>query len=154
MLALCVWRWHDRGHCIGQLPLVSILRGCDANTTVSYVASLYLIPGAPAPLARIYVGGNNLLLLYADNRARLWDVKTLEFWRSMDIEKAKDLIAQDGWTELSVTLCCVVCRINSYSVSRSLRDSPPMGNVPTALSVSLPDSCMFYNTYTGVCRES
>lgn len=149
-----VWRWHNRGHCIRQLQLVSILRDCDVNTTAFDVASLYIVPGAPAPLAKIYVGGNNLLLLYADDRARLWDVKTLEFWRSMDIEKAKGLLAEDGWTELSVTLCCAVCRIDSYSVSRSLRESPPMGNVPTVLSGSSPDSCMFHHSYTGVCRES
>ncbi|KAH9990289.1 hypothetical protein BJV77DRAFT_1013521 [Russula vinacea] len=100
-------------------PLGGCLLCVSGDGTIAVIALdnysfLYLIPGAPAPLARIYVGGNNLLLLYADI--------TLEFWRSMDIEKAKDLIAQDGWTELS------------------LRDSPPMGNVPTALSVSLPDS--------------
>lgn len=51
------------------------------------------------------VGETNLLLLYADDRARLWDVKTLEFRRSMDAEKAKDLLAQGGWTELFVVLC-------------------------------------------------
>ena len=35
---------------------------------------------------RICVSGTNLLLLYADDHARLWDVKTLEFRRSaMDL---------------------------------------------------------------------
>ena len=72
-----------------------------------------MVPGSPAPLTRICVGGNNLLLLYADDRARLWDVKTLEFWRSMDVEKVKELLGQGGWTELSVTICAV-CRTHSY----------------------------------------
>jgi WD repeat-containing protein 7 len=66
-----------------------------------------MVPGAPAPLTRICVGESNLLLLYADDRARLWDVKTLEFRRSMDLEKAKELLAQGGWTELSVPLLSV-----------------------------------------------
>lgn len=63
-----------------------------------------MVPGSPAPLTRISVGGSNLLLLYADDRARLWDVKTLEFRRSMDLEKAKELLTQGDWTELSVSL--------------------------------------------------
>jgi WD repeat-containing protein 7 len=64
-----------------------------------------MVPGAPAPLTRVGISGDNLLLLYADDRARLWDVKTLEFWRSMNTEKAKELLSQGGWTELSVIVC-------------------------------------------------
>ena len=76
----------------------------DVHVTTSDVPSLYMVPGSPAPLTKICVGESNLLLLYADGRARLWDVKTLEFRRSMDHEKAKELLAQGGWTELSVPL--------------------------------------------------
>jgi hypothetical protein len=76
----------------------------DVHITASDLVSLYMVPGAPASLTRICVGESNLLLLYADDRARLWDVKTLEFRRSMDLEKAKELLAQGGWTELSVPL--------------------------------------------------
>ena len=147
MSALHFWGWHNCGYCIGQLQLVSIFSSYGDHTTTSDVASLYLVPGAPAPLTRICVGGSNLLLLYADDRARLWDVKTLEFWRSMDTEKAEELLAQGGWTELFVALWLVLCHTNFYSVSRSLRDSPPMGNALaalTALTVSSPDSGMFH----------
>ena len=76
----------------------------DVHLTTSDFASLYMVPGAPAPLTRICVGGSNILLLYADDRARLWDVETLEFRRSMDFEKARELLAQGGWAELSVSL--------------------------------------------------
>lgn len=108
-------------------PLAGCLLCVSGDGTIAVIALddysfLYMVPGAPAPLTRICVGGSNLLLLYADDRARLWDVKTLEFRRSMDLEKAKELLAQGGWTELS------------------LRDSPSMGNAPTMLSVSSPDS--------------
>jgi len=81
----------------------------DPSATSVDAISLYMVPGSPAPLTRICVGGNDLLLLYADDRARLWDVKTLEFWRSMDVEKAKELLGQGAWTELSVTICAVCC---------------------------------------------
>lgn len=108
-------------------PLAGCLLCVSGDGTIAVIALddysfLYMVPGAPAPLTRICVGGSNLLLLYADDRARLWDVKTLEFRRSMDLEKAKELLAQGSWTELS------------------LRDSPSMGNAPTTLSVSSPDS--------------
>jgi hypothetical protein len=93
---------------MGQLPSLRwttiVCKWLDVHITVSNVVSLYMVPGGPASLARICVGGSNLLLLYVDDRARLWDVKTLEFRRSMDLEKAKELLAQGGWTELSVPL--------------------------------------------------
>lgn len=72
-----------------------------------------MVPGSPAPLTRIWTCETDLLLLYADDRARLWDVKTLEFWRSMDREKSKELLSQDSWTELFVALR-IVCCAHSY----------------------------------------
>lgn len=41
-----------------------------------------------------------MLLIYADDRVRLWDIQTTEFWRSTSVEKAEELISQGGWTEL------------------------------------------------------
>jgi hypothetical protein len=43
---------------------------------------------------------NNLLLVYVNNRARLWDVQTTEFWRSMSLDKVDELLDQGGWTDL------------------------------------------------------
>ncbi|KAF5384322.1 hypothetical protein D9615_003314 [Tricholomella constricta] len=63
---------------------------------------LYLIPGSAAPLCRICLGANNLLLVYANNRARLWDVQTQEFWRSMTLEKVEELLEQGGWTDIAL----------------------------------------------------
>ena len=62
--------------------------------------SLHLVPGSVAPLRRLCIGGHNMLLIYADGRVRLWDIQTTEFWRSTNIEKAEELLAQGGWTEL------------------------------------------------------
>lgn len=62
--------------------------------------SLYVIPGSAASLARICLGGNNLLLLYSDHRARLWDAQTKELWRSMGEDKAEEMFTQGGWSEL------------------------------------------------------
>ena len=80
------------------------------------VCSLYMVPGSPAPLIKVCTGGDNLLLWYGDDRARLWDVKTLEFWRSMNMEKAKELLNQGGWTELSVTVYIVAASV-SFSLA-------------------------------------
>ncbi|KAH8982187.1 hypothetical protein EDB86DRAFT_2812394 [Lactarius hatsudake] len=95
------------------------LRGCllcvAGDGTIAVIALddyqfLYMVPGSPAPLIKVCTGGDNLLLLYGDDRARLWDVKTLEFWRSMNMEKAKELLNQGGWAELSVTVYIVAAR--------------------------------------------
>ena len=76
------------------------------------VCSLYMVPGSPAPLIKVCTSGDNLLLLYGDDRARLWDVKTLEFWRSMNTEKAKELLNQGGWAELSVPVYIVAVSVS------------------------------------------
>jgi hypothetical protein len=65
-------------------------------------ARLYLVPGGPGRLERVCLGEDNLLLVYADDRARLWDVKTQEFWRSMTREKAEGLLEHGGWFEAYV----------------------------------------------------
>ena len=64
--------------------------------------SLYIVPGSSAPLKRICLGEHNLLLIYDDQRARLWDTKTKQLWRSMGQEKAEELVTQGGWSDLYV----------------------------------------------------
>ncbi|CAE6507831.1 unnamed protein product [Rhizoctonia solani] len=61
-----------------------------------------VIPGSPAPLDRICIGGDNLLLFYSHGLARLWDMKTHEFWRSMQQNKGEELLDQGGWFEVPV----------------------------------------------------
>ncbi|KAF9453126.1 WD40 repeat-like protein [Macrolepiota fuliginosa MF-IS2] len=63
---------------------------------------LYLIPGASVKLETICLGGHNLLLMYGDRRCRLWDVQTKEFWRSMGVEKAHEMLDQGGWTRIDL----------------------------------------------------
>ena len=55
-----------------------------------------------SPLVRVCIGGDNLLLIYGDRHARLWDVKTREFWRAMAVDKANELVGQGGWAEWHV----------------------------------------------------
>lgn len=62
--------------------------------------SLYLVPGAAAPLCKVCLGSNNLLLGYANRRARLWDVQTKELRRSMSLDKVDELLDQGGWIDL------------------------------------------------------
>ena len=72
----------------------SALRSCNGH-----LYSMYLIPTSMSPLVRVCIGGDNLLLMYGDRHARLWDVKTQEFWRAMTIDKAEELVGQGGWAE-------------------------------------------------------
>ncbi|KAF9031392.1 WD40 repeat-like protein [Hymenopellis radicata] len=87
------------------------LRGCvlcvsqDGTIAVFVIDGfqfLYIIPGSAFPLVRVCLGEDNLLLMYADRRARAWDIKTKEFWRSMNADKAEEMLAQGGWTDLYV----------------------------------------------------
>ncbi len=65
--------------------------------------SIYLVPASVAPLLKVYLGEDNLLLAYSDQRARLWDIKTREFWRSMSIDKVGEMLKQGGWMEWYVS---------------------------------------------------
>jgi len=69
---------------------------------LTVIPSLYLIPGSASPLTRICVEDKDVLLIYADHRARLWDSKTKELWRSMGQDKADELLAQGKWATLYV----------------------------------------------------
>ncbi|KAJ7119871.1 hypothetical protein C8R44DRAFT_878257 [Mycena epipterygia] len=113
-LTLCA-RWT-----IFTTPLTSViqfrdekgpLRGCvlcvSRDGTIAVIAVdgfqfLYLIPGSAFLLERVCLEEDNILLIYADRRARLWDVKTKEFWRSMGLDKAEELVAQGGWTDVLI----------------------------------------------------
>ncbi|CCL99455.1 uncharacterized protein FIBRA_01473 [Fibroporia radiculosa] len=76
--------------CISQDGTIAII-------TVDGYQFIILVPASAAPLSRIHVGDDNILLLYSDGRARLWDSKTMEFRRSMNADKADELLKQDGW---------------------------------------------------------
>ncbi|KAJ1303291.1 hypothetical protein OPQ81_011488 [Rhizoctonia solani] len=87
------------------------LKGCvmavaaDGTIAVIVLDGMHLhcvIPGSPAPLDRICIGGDNLLLFYSHGIARLWDMKTHEFWRSMQQNKGEELLDQGGWFEVPV----------------------------------------------------
>ncbi|KAK7054386.1 hypothetical protein VNI00_003580 [Paramarasmius palmivorus] len=106
------------------------LRGCilcvAEDGTIAVVAIdgyefLYMIPGSTFPLERACIGQNNLLLMYSDKRARLWDIKTKEFWRSMSADKAEDLLAQGGWLELFLDDDPEASRAYISPVANSLR---------------------------------
>ncbi|KIJ54513.1 hypothetical protein M422DRAFT_220784 [Sphaerobolus stellatus SS14] len=100
---------------ISVIPLeeesVGRLRGCVfcvssdgtiAVITIDGLEFLSLIPGAAARLTRICLGADNLLLIYSDGMARLWDIKTQEFWRSMTVKAAQELLNQGGWFEAGI----------------------------------------------------
>ncbi|KAI0655440.1 WD40 repeat-like protein [Cubamyces menziesii] len=76
--------------------------GTIAVVAVDGLQFVYLVPASAAPLKRICLSEDNMLLVYTDGRARLWDTKTREFWRSMSVEKAEELVQQGGWFEWDV----------------------------------------------------
>lgn len=59
--------------------------------------SVVLVPASVAPLKMVHMREDDILLVYTDNRARLWDCKTMEFRRSMNKSKADELLGQGAW---------------------------------------------------------
>ncbi|GJJ15512.1 hypothetical protein Clacol_009790 [Clathrus columnatus] len=64
---------------------------------------LYMIPSSATRLREICLSEDNILLMYADGRSRLWDLKTQEFWRSMTTRTASDLLGQGGWVRYEIS---------------------------------------------------
>lgn len=60
----------------------------------------FLIPAARAPLTRIYVGGDDILLAYEIQKARVWNVETGEFRRSTGLDSADDMLNVGSWAEV------------------------------------------------------
>ncbi|KAF8631069.1 hypothetical protein AX15_002671 [Amanita polypyramis BW_CC] len=95
-----------------QVPVerTGSLRGCvlcvAQDGTIAVIALdddfqfLYMVPGSAASLRRVCLSETNLLLIYDDRRARLWDTQSKEFWRSLSLDKAEELLPQGGWIEL------------------------------------------------------
>ena len=89
-----------------SLSSLRMASNCEYRTIISprlrglTLCSLYMIPGAPSPLERVSLGDSNLALVYGGNLARLWDVRTKEFWRSTTIDKVEEMFKQGGWTSL------------------------------------------------------
>ena len=90
-----------RYHCNDRYRWVQIVGAISSLlwTSLMFPNSLYLIPTSVHPLVRVCIGGDNLLLIYEDRHARLWDVRTQEFWRAMTDDKAEELVGQGGWAE-------------------------------------------------------
>ncbi|PCH40400.1 WD40 repeat-like protein [Wolfiporia cocos MD-104 SS10] len=92
---------HVNGEDVGRLKgcvLCISQDGTIAVITIDGHQFICLVPAAAAPLQKVNISGDNLLLLYADGRARLWDTKTMEFWRSMTTAKADEMLSQGAWT--------------------------------------------------------
>lgn len=62
---------------------------------------LFLLPAARAPLTKIYIGGNDrIMLAYEIQKARVWNIETGEFRRSTGLDAADDMLNAGGWAEV------------------------------------------------------
>ncbi|TXT16045.1 hypothetical protein VHUM_00548 [Vanrija humicola] len=77
-------------------------RGSVAVISLRDMDQLFLLPASRAPLARVFVGGHNILLAYANAKARVWNVETREFRRSTGLDAADDMVSQPGWAEVDL----------------------------------------------------
>ena len=61
---------------------------------------LYLIPASRAPLRRVFIDAKDILLAYANGKARVWNYNTGEFRRSTGLEAGEDMMANGNWEEV------------------------------------------------------
>ncbi|RPD74051.1 WD40 repeat-like protein [Lentinus tigrinus ALCF2SS1-7] len=114
-----VGRLHGCALCISQDGTIAVI-------AVDGYQFVYLVPASAAPLTRLCLGEDNMLLIYGDGRARLWDTRTREFWRSMGVEKAEELVQQGGWHEWT---------IGSPVDSKNILSAPSHGSLDDAATL-------------------
>lgn len=61
---------------------------------------LFAIPAARGPLRKVFVGGKDIMLTYANGKARVWNVETMEFRRSTGLDAAEDMLQSGEWAEV------------------------------------------------------
>ncbi|KAK6908897.1 hypothetical protein I203_102903 [Kwoniella mangroviensis CBS 8507] len=64
---------------------------------------LFLIPASRTPLRRIFIEQKDILLAYANGKARVWNTQTQEFRRSTGLDAAKDMLQDGDWAEVLLT---------------------------------------------------
>jgi hypothetical protein len=72
---------------------------------IFYISSLlsyrlYLIPASRAPLRRVFLDGKDILLAYANGKARVWNTGTCEFRRSTGLDAGEDMLSSGEWMEV------------------------------------------------------
>ncbi|PIL35130.1 hypothetical protein GSI_02919 [Ganoderma sinense ZZ0214-1] len=100
---------------------------------------VYLVPASAAPLERVCLREDNLMLVYGDGRARLWDTRSREFWRSMSAEKAAEMMQEGDWLNWSLT---------KSSESKDVLATPSLCDSPDAASTLCIDVSMLLRQFS------
>nr|XP_019043333.1 hypothetical protein I302_07908 [Kwoniella bestiolae CBS 10118]OCF22263.1 hypothetical protein I302_07908 [Kwoniella bestiolae CBS 10118] len=97
-----------------NMPQAGPLHGCALVTsregTVGLISlkemdDLFLIPASRTPLRRIFIEQKDILLAYANGKARVWNTQTQEFRRSTGLDAAEDMLQSGDWAEWDRTDC-------------------------------------------------
>ena len=69
---------------------------------------MHSVPASRAPLRRAFIDDHDLLLAYANGKARVWNLRTCEFRRSTGLDAADEMLQRGNWIEMSVLEPCKV----------------------------------------------
>ncbi|WVQ79391.1 hypothetical protein IAT38_001488 [Cryptococcus sp. DSM 104549] len=88
---------HLQGHllCTSEAGTIGILSLRDME-------QLFLIPASRTPLRRIFVENTDILIAYANGKARVWNTKTQEFRRSTGLDASEDMLQAGDWAEVDL----------------------------------------------------
>ncbi|WVQ75054.1 hypothetical protein IAR50_004663 [Cryptococcus sp. DSM 104548] len=62
----------------------------------------FTIPAARSPLRAVHVSNQDILLAYANGKARVWNSNTQEFRRSTGLSAAEDMLVVGDWLEVDL----------------------------------------------------
>lgn len=127
-----LFAWPVSGFVLLDMPQAGPLRGtllCTSQAgtvgiiSLSEMEQLFLIPAARSPLRHIYLGNSDILLAYANGKARVWNTETQEFRRSTGLDAAEDMLQAGNWTRVDLTkrhtqTPLTACVVQPYAASQ------------------------------------
>lgn len=89
-------------HKLRGCVLLASSRGSVAVIALKEMEELFLLPAARAPLARVFLGEQDIMLAFENGKTRVWNVETREFRRSTGFDSAEEMLNSGGWTEVQL----------------------------------------------------
>ncbi|KAI9633004.1 uncharacterized protein MKK02DRAFT_40384 [Dioszegia hungarica] len=82
---------------LGGCVMCTSQAGTVGLISLAEMEQLFLIPASRVPLRRVYIGGKDVMLAYANGKARVWNYETQEFRRSTGLDAAEDMLNSGEW---------------------------------------------------------
>ncbi|KAL7423894.1 hypothetical protein Q5752_001479 [Cryptotrichosporon argae] len=124
--------------------IVASVDGTVSIFSLDTMDPVFLIPAARAPLRNVFISHPDILLAYANGKARVWNVETQEFRRSTGLDAAEDMLQSANWSPIDLDKAddgvlsgTDLLRLDMTQLSQWIQTVPPLPTLRGLLSIFL-----------------